>query len=116
MCIRDSRTTYLLDPATPALLGAHRKTARDVLLLPGFDEIILGYGDRSMTLAPEHADRIVPGGNGVFRPTVLVDGQVVGTWRHVGTGSKRRLETVQFVPLADDVAAVVAQRHAELPG
>jgi len=110
------KTEYLLDPATPALLGAHRKTARDVLLLPGFDEIILGYGDRSMTLAPEHADRIVPGGNGVFRPTVLVDGQVVGTWRHVGTGSKRRLETVPFVPLADDVTAVVAQRYAQLPG
>src|SRR5665647_1390124 len=52
--------------STPALLGAHRTAARDVLLLPGFDEIILGYGDRSMTLAPEHADRIVPGGNGVF--------------------------------------------------
>jgi len=110
------KTEYLLDPATPALLDAHRTAARDVLLLPGFDEIILGYGDRSMTLAPEHADRIVPGGNGVFRPTVLVDGQVVGTWRHVGTGSERRLETVPFVPLADDVAAVVAQRYAELPG
>jgi len=109
------RTTYLLDPATPALLNAHRAAARDVLLLPGFDEIILGYRDRSMTLAPEHADRIVPGGNGVFRPTVLVDGQVVGTWRRVGTGSKRRLETVPFGPLADDVAAVVAQRYAELP-
>ncbi|HEY5514636.1 MAG TPA: winged helix DNA-binding domain-containing protein [Pengzhenrongella sp.] len=109
------RTTYLLDPATPALLDAHRAAARDVLLLPGFDELILGYADRSMTLAPEHADRIVPGGNGVFRPTVLVDGQVVGTWRRVGTGSERRLETVPFVPLADDVAAVVAQRYAQLP-
>lgn len=109
------KTEYLLDPAIPALLDAHRTAARDVLLLPGFDEIILGYGDRSMTLAPEHADRIVPGGNGVFRPTVLVDGQVVGTWRRVGMGSKRRLETVPFVPLADDVAAALAQRYAQLP-
>ena len=52
-----------------------------VLLLPGFDEYLLGYGDRSAVLAPEHADRIVPGGNGLFRPTIVVDGQVVGTWR-----------------------------------
>jgi len=110
------RTTYLLDPAIPALLDAHRKAAREVLLLPGFDEIILGYGDRSMTLAPEHADRIVPGGNGVFRPTVLVDGQVVGTWRHVGAGAKRRLEATPFTTFADDVAAAVAQRYADLPG
>ena len=51
------------------------------LLLPGFDEYLLGYRDRSAVLAPEHADRIVPGGNGLFRPTIVVDGQVVGTWR-----------------------------------
>jgi hypothetical protein len=52
-----------------------------VHLLPGFDEYLLGYRDRSAVLAPEHADRIVPGGNGMFRPTVVVDGRVAGTWR-----------------------------------
>lgn len=52
-----------------------------VLLLPGFDEYILGYRDRTPMLAPEHGDAIVPGGNGMFRATVVVDGEVVGTWR-----------------------------------
>ena len=52
-----------------------------VLLLPGFDEYLLGYGDRSAVVAPEHAGRIVPGGNGLFRPTIVVDGRVAGTWR-----------------------------------
>lgn len=51
-----------------------------VLFLPGFDEYLLGYRDRSAVLAPEHANAIVPGGNGVFRPTVVVGGEVVGTW------------------------------------
>ncbi len=54
---------------------------RSVLLLPGFDEYILGYGDRSAVLAPEHSDAIVPGGNGMFKATVVVGGEVVGTWR-----------------------------------
>jgi hypothetical protein len=49
--------------------------------LPGFDEYILGYQDRSAVLAPQHAEKICPGGNGMFASTIVVDGQVVGTWK-----------------------------------
>jgi hypothetical protein len=52
-----------------------------VRLLPGFDEFMLGYKDRTIPLAREHAQRIVPGNNGIFQPTVVLDGRVVGTWR-----------------------------------
>lgn len=52
-----------------------------VHLLPGFDEYLLGYKDRGAVLAAEHASRIVPGGNGVFLPTIVIGGQVVGIWR-----------------------------------
>jgi len=56
-----------------------------VRLLPGFDEYLLGYRDRSIVLAPEHSDAIVPGGNGMFRATIVADGEVIGTWgRRVG--------------------------------
>lgn len=56
--------------------------ARDaVRLLPGFDEFMLGYQDRSVVLDAVHAPRIVPGNNGVFRPTIVVRGFVAGTWR-----------------------------------
>lgn len=50
-------------------------------LLPGFDELHLGYRDRAAILDPAHADLVCPGGNGVFRPTVLADGRMRGTWR-----------------------------------
>jgi DNA glycosylase AlkZ-like len=56
-----------------------------VHLLPGFDEYLLGYADRSAALAPAHAQAVVPGGNGMFRPTIVVDGEVVGTWRRTVT-------------------------------
>lgn len=106
---------YLMDPATPRRLEACRAAAGGVLLLPGFDEMILGYADRSMTLAPEHAGLVVPGGNGVFRSTVVADGRVVGTWRRVGTGARRRLEVHPFTPLDDSVVAAVEDRYAALP-
>jgi hypothetical protein len=54
---------------------------RQLLALPGFDEFILGYKDRALQVPAEHADAIVPGGNGVFRATLVDDGRVVGTWK-----------------------------------
>ena len=52
----------------------------EVLLLPGFDEYMLGYKDRAAMLTDEQFERVVPGRNGVFKPTVVVDGRVAGTW------------------------------------
>jgi hypothetical protein len=97
---------YLLDPATPDLLAAHRSAAREVFLLPGFDELVLGYADRTATVPPAYADRIVPGGNGMFRPTVIAGGRAVGTWRHNGRGTKRTVTAEPF----DTFPARVAQR------
>lgn len=62
--------------------AVERAAAPDRLrLLPGFDEYLLGYRDRRPQLAPEQAERVVPGGNGVFFPTLVRDGRVIGTWR-----------------------------------
>ena len=52
-----------------------------VYLLPGFDEYLLGYADRRAVLEPQYANHIVPGGNGVFYPTIVSKGQIVGTWQ-----------------------------------
>jgi hypothetical protein len=94
-------------PGTPALLEARRERAEGVHLLPGFDEFVLGYAERGAVLPAEFASRIVPGGNGIFQPTVVVGGQVVGTWKRVGTGAKRRVVTTPFTELPARVAAAV---------
>jgi len=52
-------------------------------LLPGFDEYMLGYKDRTAALHIDHTQKIVPGGNGMFLSTIVVGGQVVGTWKRV---------------------------------
>ena len=49
--------------------------------LPGFDEFVLGYRDRTAQLDADHERLVVPGGNGVFANTLVLDGHVVGTWR-----------------------------------
>lgn len=69
-------------------------------LLPAFDEWVLGYKDRSMLATPEQLQRIVPGGNGVFRPTITKDGRVVGTWKKTVKKSAVRIVLDPFVPLS----------------
>ncbi|MDS1269086.1 winged helix DNA-binding domain-containing protein [Lipingzhangella sp. LS1_29] len=108
-------TEYLLDPAIPQRLEQCRGEIDDVLLLPGFDEFVLGYANRAAVLPSAFADRIVPGGNGVFRPTVVRDGQIVGTWRHVGTASARRIEATAFTEFATQDQARIAEVYAALP-
>jgi hypothetical protein len=66
--------SYWLSPEKP------QQPERSVYLLPGFDEYILGYKDRTAVVEPEFLDAICPGGNGIFKPTIVSDGQVVGTW------------------------------------
>jgi len=59
----------------------HTNEELTVHALPGFDEYVLGYRDRSAVLDPQHAQKICPGGNGVFYPTIVANGQIVGTWK-----------------------------------
>jgi hypothetical protein len=106
---------HLMDPATPDLLAEHRDEACGLLLLPGFDEFVLGYADRTCAVPPEFADRIVPGGNGMFRATVVSGGRVVGTWRRTGTGARRRVVAEPFTTFPDGVEAAIEQRAAALP-
>lgn len=67
-----------------------------MLLLPGFDEFMLGYKDRSWFMQPEHLRRVVPGMNGVFKPTVVEHGRVIGTWQRKLMAKSVRLTVTGF--------------------
>ncbi|MES1170535.1 MAG: crosslink repair DNA glycosylase YcaQ family protein, partial [Leifsonia sp.] len=60
-------------------------------LLPGFDEYLLGYSDRSAPLSGADTAVIVPGGNGMFLSTVVRNGEVVGSWRRAAGAKTVRL-------------------------
>jgi len=49
-------------------------------LLPAFDEFIISYKDRSASLS-SGIDKKAISENGMFKPVVVVDGQVVGIWK-----------------------------------
>lgn len=83
------------------------RPGRTPVVLPGFDEFLLGYKDRGLVLPPGRFDDIVPGGNGVFRPTIVVDGVVRGTWRRTVKPKAVTVDIELFEPLpATRVAAL----------
>jgi hypothetical protein len=87
------------------LTGRRAKTA---LALPGFDEYLLGYKDRAMMLDRDHQQAIIPGGNGVFQPTVVLGGRVVGTWRRTVKRSTVQVAVTPLVTLGDKDRSAIA--------
>ena len=66
-----------------------------VQLLPAFDEYYLGYAQRALVLAAGLDTRVVSS-NGIFRPTIVVDGRIVGIWRIVRRGQNVRVQPDLF--------------------
>ncbi|TNM68923.1 winged helix DNA-binding domain-containing protein [Streptomyces sp. NP160] len=110
--------TLLGGPDLPDLvrdLDAVRDATRGVLLTAAFDELVLGYADRTATLTTEHEALVVPGGNGMFKPVVVADGRAVGTWARAGSKRDRLVVTPFGAPLPDALEAACREAFADLP-
>ena len=53
-----------------------------VNLLPAYDEFLISYRDRSSSLSEVNNKRTVSD-NGIFYPTIVVNGQVAGLWKRI---------------------------------
>ena len=85
-----------LDGVTYRLPPGLEEAPDGVHALPGFDEYLLGYADRSAPLAGRHLSTVVPGSNGMFLSTIVVNGEIVGTWRRT---AKAKVVQITVEPL-----------------
>jgi Winged helix DNA-binding domain len=78
----------------------------DLRLLPGFDEYLLGYKDRTAMIDSDRMNQIIPGGNGVFKPTIVANGRVIGIWKRTVKARRVELQAFPFEPFTkqQDVA------------
>ena len=103
------------DPAGATLLDLPDATLPDEdapappRLLPMWDSVLLAFHDRSRVL-PEAYRRHVIRRNGDVLPTVLVDGTVAGTWRHVEGG----IEVAAFHALTNEAWDGIAEEARQL--
>ncbi len=89
----DGKTYYMDSKISPA-----GDAESSVYLLPAFDEYLLGYSDRAAVLRAWHTMNALGHldsgkgmrfvyNNGIFLPTIIIEGQVAGTWKcEIGKG------------------------------
>lgn len=90
-----------------------------VVLLPGFDEYVVGYRGRDAIIEPRHAPKLVPVNNGLFQPTLVIDGRVRGVWRRELERDRVNVTIVPFAPLRPAErkhSAAAADRYAAFLG
>jgi hypothetical protein len=95
--------------------------AADVIALGPFEEYYISYADRTVACPPEHLAAVGPGKNGMVRPIIVRDGEVIGTWRH-STAVGRHTDDPVPEPLTPgaasdaEVAAALARYAAFITG
>lgn len=75
-----------------------------VRFLPGFDNLVLAYADRTRLMTDEHRRLVCVGSE--TKPTLLVDGRVHGLWtlKHDRKAGHAALTVAAFAPIPDEQA------------
>jgi hypothetical protein len=90
-----------------------------VSLLPNYDEYIVGYADRRAIFDPQHTPQVEVRSNPLFTHTVVIDGQIAGTWKRSFTKSSVNVTFNPFAPwhaAQREAVYAAAQRYAEFVG
>ncbi len=109
--VRD-QTYWFSQPA------AIKKDATKVYLLPPFDEYTVAYKDRSAVLDPTYA-KLMNTGYGIFKPIVVVGGEIAGIWKREFKKNSLVIEVSPFNSLtkADQKRiTVAADRYSKFLG
>ena len=80
------------------------------LLLPNYDEYLVGYADRSALIDGRFTKRLPASrSNVIFNHTIVVSGQVVGTWTRAQSARAVHVTLSPFRRLRRDEAACVRE-------
>src|SRR2546425_5265540 len=88
--------TYWFPPSTPPA----QDLAPMAYLLPNYDEYTVGYTDRSAIFDALHTNKLDPR-SGLLTNTMVLDGQVVGTWKRTLKKNAVIIEANPFTPLSN---------------
>lgn len=102
---------YCLSDSTPTIQDAPPVA----YLLPGFDEYLLSYKDRSASLDDPRYKRLTPT-NGMLPATIVVNGQVVGTWKRTIKKDTVTITPNLFRELSEEEQAAFASTAEQYAG
>jgi hypothetical protein len=82
--------TYWVSKAQPVV-----KPKESACLLPSFDEFLISYKDRSASL-PLNVNKTIISINGIFKPIIVINGQVAGLWKRILKKNNATIELTFF--------------------
>ena len=82
-----------------------------VFILPAFDEFLISYKDRSASVIHEHESKAFSK-NGIFRPTIVVNGKVAGTWKRE-IKNERTIITTSFFDKENKIPDAAIKKEAQ---
>jgi len=94
--------TYWLSPSFSEV----NINSKSLYLLPAFDEFIISYRDRSASLPFENHKKTISN-NGIFRPAIVLNGQVVGIWKRTTQKENVVLELQFFLQLSTETKDLI---------
>lgn len=65
------------------------------LLLSPFDEFVVSYKDRSELIKDKHYSKVMTK-NGLFSPTIMLNGEIIGSWKKISQKGTPKVELAFF--------------------
>ena len=93
---------YWFSPSAPPI----QNLSQTAYLLPNYDEYKVGYADRSAIFDALHTNKLDLRGGLLFMNTMVLDGQIVGTWKRTFKKNAVVIEANPFAPV--DTPATLA--------
>jgi hypothetical protein len=77
------------------------KETHPIYILPAFDEYFVSYKDRAAVLKEAYKQNVNPGSNGMLAPTIVSQGQIIGTWKRMIKKSSVVVTPLPFTKLSN---------------
>lgn len=98
-------TMYWMGP----MVAAAGALPEQIHLLPAFDEFMVSYCDRTASLDPQMTPQAITF-NGIFKPIIVVNGQVVGLWKRTVKPKDVVVELTFFRPLPHNLMERIREK------
>ena len=89
-------------------LQSEDNISKSIHFLPSFDEILISYKTREITIAREHQANAFTN-NGIFWPIIIEDEKVIGTWKRTVKKQHTKVETNFFETISADKKSLVLE-------
>jgi hypothetical protein len=92
-------------------ISSIKKTdTESVYLLPAYDEFLISYKNRRASFLFENQKKTISN-NGIFRPIIVVNGQVTGIWKRTIKKDTVIVET-EFFKQPDETTRILIEKEA----